>query len=209
MSFTNYMAKNFPDLSFRSPLFYSWNASLRFELGVNESSVSIHENPLYLQGVYQRAIELFESLHTPNDELYMVVDITNFDTGHILYRKSNIFAKYVKEHSLLYRLQYVRITEEDDDEIYHVDRFSLKCHRSDIRYAALLKAICNQDMGILPNIHYPLYFVNETKGTIFYVYDDRGCDLLGVDVGTIRPAYEKFNEWILDYDRTEIDETFA
>lgn len=209
MTPTNFMTNNFPGLKLASPLFYSWNASIRFELGVNESSVSIHENPLYLQGVYRRAIDLFEALHAPEDELYLVVDVHDFGEGYVLQRKLNVFAKYVKEHPLLYRLQHESYTEDDEDESYRIHRFSLKCHRSDIRYAALLKAICNQDMGKSPNVHYPIYFLNETKRTIYYVYDDRGCDLLGADAETIRSSYEGFNEWILDYDREEIDETFA
>lgn len=64
-------------------------------------------------------------------------------------------------------------------------------------------------MGKAPSIHYPIYFVNETKGTIYYVYDDRGCDLLGVDTEVIRWVYEEFNDWILDYDRPRIDEVFT
>jgi len=213
MTLNDFMMNSFPGLKLGSPLFYSWDASIRFELGVNESSVSIHENPLYLQGVYRRAIDLFEALHAPEDELYLVVDVHDFGKRYALRRKLNVFAKYVKKNSALRRLQHENrpyiYPEDDEDRTYRTHRFSLRCRRSDFRYAALLKAICNQDMGISPCIHYPIYFVNETKGTIYYVYDDRGCDLLGVDTEAIRWMYEKFNDWILDYDRAEIDEVFT
>lgn len=209
MTPTNFLENNFPNLKLESPLFYSWKPSIRFELGVNESSLSIHENPVYLLGVYRRAIDLFEALHAPEDELYLVVDVYDFGEGSTLQRKLNVFAKYVKHQSILYRLQHETFLEENEDESYRIHRFSLRCHRSDFHYAALLKAICNQDMGKSPSIHYPIYFLNETKGTIYYVYDDRGCDLLGVDTETIRWIYNEFNEWILDYDRVEINKTFS
>lgn len=212
MTLNDFMKNNFPDLELQSPLFYSWDASIRFELGVNESPGSIHENPLYLQGVYRRAIDLFETLHAPEDELYLVVDVHDFGKEHALRRKLNVFAKYVGKKSALRRLQHENrpyiYPEDDDDGIYRTHRFSLKCCRSDFRYAALLRSICNQDMGIRPSIHFPVYFVNETKGTIYYVYDDRGCDLLGVNPEAIRRVYNEYNNWILDYDRTEIDEVF-
>lgn len=213
MTLNDFMMNNFSDLQLGSPLYYSWDASIRFELGVNESLVSIHENPLYLPAVYRRAIDLFEALHAPEDELYLVVDVHDFGNGMALRRKLNVFAKYVKEHSALRRLQHENKSyiypEDDEDGTYRTHRFSLRCSRSDFRYAALLKAICNQDMGIRPSIHHPIYFVNETKGTIYYVYDDRGCDLLGVDTEAIRWVYEEFTDWILDYDRAEIDKIFA
>ncbi|GKV65122.1 MULTISPECIES: DUF3885 domain-containing protein [unclassified Sporosarcina] len=212
MTINNFMKHNFPGLELKSPLFYSWDAGIRFELGVNESSVSIHENPLYLQGVYRRAIELFEALHTPEDELYLVVDVHDYGKAAALQRKLNIFAKYVKENSVLIRLRHENrpyiYPEDDEDGTCRTHRFSLTCRRADFRYAALLKAICNQDMGIRPVIHQSVYFINETKGTIYYVYDDRGCDLLGVNSEAIQWMYEEFNEWILDYVRPKIDEVF-
>ena len=213
MTLDDFMKKRFPGLKLGSPLFYAWNVSIRFELGVNDSPVSIHENPFYLQGVYRRAIDLFEALHAPEDEMYLVVDVHDFGSGHALRRKLNVFAKYVKKNAVLRRLQHENrsyIYPEDDEEgTFRTHRFSLRCSRSDLRYVALLKAICNQDMGRSPSIHYPIYFVNETKGTIYYVYDDRGCDLLGVDKDAIQWVYKEFNDWILDYDRAKIDTVFT
>lgn len=213
MTLDDFMMNSFPGLKLGSPLFYSWDASIRFELGVNKSPVSIHENPLYLQGAYRRAIDLFEALHAPEDEIYLVVDVHDFGSGYTLRRKLNVFSKYVKKKSALLRLQHENrpyiYPEDDEDGTFRTHRFSLSCYRSDFRYAALLKAICNQDMGISPSIYYPIYFVNVTKGTIYYVYDDRGCDLLGMDTKAIRWVYEEFNDWILDYDRAKIDEVFT
>jgi len=206
------MNKQFPGLELRQPLFYSWPVGIRFKLGVSDGSDSIHEQTAYLPGVYERAISLFEALHAPEDKIYFVVDVHEFGSGHALRRKLNVFAKYVKTRSVLYRLQQdTRLfvyPEDNEDGTYRTHRFSLRCQRSDLRYEALLKAIGHQDMGRRPMVDDLVYFVNETKRTIFQVYDDRGCDLVGAEVDTLRSLYEQFNDWILDYDRAEIDKVF-
>ena len=73
---------------------------------------------------------------------------------------------------------------------------------------SLLKAICNQDMGLEPRIFHRVYFININRKTIFHVYDDRGCDLLATSSATIRDVYSRYNDWILDYDRPEIEKVF-
>lgn len=209
MSVSNFMENKFPGLQLGPPLFYSWEAAIRFELGVNDGPLGIHENPRYLPDVYRRAIDLFEALHEPEDVVYVVVDVPDFQRAGMSRLKVQVFSNYIKDRSLLFRLQHKTHIDEDEDGIYRADRFSLKCRCSDIRYVALLKAICNQDMGMRPSVHYAVYFLNETKGTIYHAYDDRGCDVLGTDVETIRPLYETFNEWILEYDRYAIETIFS
>ena len=43
---------------------------------------------------------------------------------------------------------------------------------------------------------------------IFYIYDDRGCEVIASDIETIRPIYEKYVDWIDEYCREEIDQRF-
>ncbi|WCR25026.1 DUF3885 domain-containing protein [Paenibacillus thiaminolyticus] len=44
---------------------------------------------------------------------------------------------------------------------------------------------------------------------IYHLYDDRGCDVICADVDPLRPLYEEFNDWILDYDREKIEALFG
>ncbi|MCM3639930.1 DUF3885 domain-containing protein [Priestia aryabhattai] len=44
---------------------------------------------------------------------------------------------------------------------------------------------------------------------IFHLYDDRGCDILASNKESIRFLYEEYNNWILDYNREEIDLLFT
>lgn len=209
MKLEQFLNEKFPGLLLRPPLFYSWPASIRFELGVNDSEASIHENLDYLPGVYKRAITLFDAVHSPDDDIFVAADIIKFPDSGAFNRKIHIFSKYVKEKSILYKLQEETIAVHDsDDEEYTIHRFFLPCKVRDIAYIPLLQAICNQDMGIKPKIRDSVYFMNTSKDTIFYVYDDRGCDVAGSTLDAVRGVYETYNDWILDYDREEIDEVF-
>ena len=127
-----------------------------FKLGVNYDCTNIYENCPYLEGVYNRAITLFQSLHSKTDDIYIVVDVNDFADGETFKHKLNIFSKYVKEKSDLFKLQKNTIPyvfpEDDEDGLYKTHRFTLKCKVSDLKYIPMLKAICNQDMGIKPRI---------------------------------------------------------
>ncbi len=212
MRLKEYMLETFPNLELRPPLFYNGDIGIRFKLGVNYDCTNIYENCPYLEGVYNRAITLFQSLHSKTDDMYIVVDVNDYADGETFKHKLNIFSKYVKEKSDLFKLQKNTIPyvfpEDDEDGLYKTHRFTLKCKVSDLKYIPMLKAICNQDMGIKPRIFHRVYFININKNTIFHIYDDRGCDVLATSPNTIRNMYHTYNDWILEYDRNKIDKVF-
>lgn len=78
MEFKHYMKVNFPNLSLKPPLFYSWDVGIRFELGVNWIKEDCAEESFYLKGVYERAITLFRSLHSPEEEIFVVANVNDF-----------------------------------------------------------------------------------------------------------------------------------
>lgn len=211
MKLTDFMNENFHGLELRPPLFYSWDIGIRFELGVEWKREYNWPNNPYILGCYKRAITLFEALHSPKDDIYVVMDVNDFERGKNIKLKLKNFPPYV-EKSLLYRLKHQikpYIFPEDDEEcLYKTHRFTLKCKTADFKYIPLLKAICNQDLGLRPSIFHRVYFININKKTIFHVYDDRGCDLLAISPETIRDVYKKYSDWILDYDRNEIEKVF-
>lgn len=212
MRLKEYMLETFSNLELRPPLFYSWAIGIRFKLGVNYDYNNIYENCPYLEGVYNRAITLFQSLHSETDDMYIVVDVDDYADGENFKHKLNIFSKYVKEKSDLFKLQKNTIPyvfpEDDEGGVYKTHRYTLKCKVSDLKYIPMIKAICNQDMGIKPRIFHRVYFININKNTIFHIYDDRGCDVLATSPNTIRDMYHTYNDWILEYDRNKIDKVF-
>lgn len=212
MKLNEYMRTTFPQLALRPPLFYNWGVGIRFELGVDYRYDQIYENCPYMKGVYSRAIAVFQALHASDDELFLVVDVNDFADGKAFKHKLKAFSHYVKTKSMLDKLQQHTIPyvfpEDDDDGVYRTHRFTLRCKPSDFDYIALLKAICNHDMGLKPQISHRVYFININKQTIYHVYDDRGCDVIATSPETIRDLYHRYQDWILDYDRAKIDQVF-
>lgn len=51
--------------------------------------------------------------------------------------------------------------------------------------------------------------MNTTRNIIFYMYDDRGCEVIARDREAIRPIYEKYADWLDESNRAEIDQYFT
>jgi hypothetical protein len=211
----SFLDTNFEGLTLEPPLFYSWKNSIRFEISHPTIPHYSKEN---LKQTFQRSISLFKKVFEEKDEILFVTDVVTTSNNHFLQKKPlNVYKKYLKDKDKLYKLQHqllVRFFEDEEDQMV-IHRFVLQCNIDVIRYVPLLKAICYEDFAhpstILKNNQesgYEIYFVNLTKKVIFHLYDDRGCDILAADKEGIRYLYEEFNDWILDYDRKEIDLLF-
>ncbi len=72
----------------------------------------------------------------------------------------------------------------------------------------LIRGRANLEMGFEPAIPQDIYYYSITNEIGFRIYDDRGCDIWSNDKEKLRPIYKSLNEWILDYNRPEIDEYF-
>ncbi|WRP07211.1 DUF3885 domain-containing protein [Rossellomorea aquimaris] len=127
-------------------------------------------------------------------------------------RPTKVYQKYIRRKDTRYKLFYelFHIEEEDENLVKH--RFILPCHKHDIRYQQLLMAISYEDFPhptqLLKGSQHAgidIYFVNVTRKMIFHLYDDRGCDVIASDKEDLRSLYREFNDWILDYDRVQID----
>lgn len=209
MFFDDYMSEKFPNLILRPPLFYNWHIGIRFELGNPDED----DEGVYMERVYKRSLELFKSLHLVEDDIMVVANVHHAGEENMLKRrKLKIFNHYLKRKEVLIQLQHKVIPYVFED-IYEIDnfnthRYTLQCRGSDLKYINLVKAICNQDMGLRPKIYHDVFFINLTKDTIFHIYDDRGCDVIAAEKEAIRHLYKDYSKWILDFDRTAIDQRF-
>ncbi|WP_454191127.1 DUF3885 domain-containing protein [Paenibacillus sp. Marseille-Q7038] len=79
----------------------------------------------------------------------------------------------------------------------------------EIRMAYVVECIVNADFMRKPMAGGQIYLYNKTKGILFHMYDDRGCDVFSFEKDTLLPIYHSYRKWILDYNRYEIDELFA
>ena len=215
-----FLEKNFQGINLRPALFYSWENSIRFE--ISNPSIPFSEKENLLQ-IFNRTTTLFEKIFDIEDEILFVTDVHANKNNPFLHKKPlNVYLKYVKHKEKLHKLQYSllpsffeEVAEEMDNDQSVTHRFVLSCKKKEIKYLQLLKAISYEDFDhpstILknnPESGYDIYFINLTKKVIYHLYDDRGCDILAADKETIRFLYDEFNDWILDYDREEIDIVF-
>lgn len=214
MSTDSFLAQHFKGITLAPALFYACENGIRFEIA---NPGIPYGHPDDLKQAFYRSIVLFDEVFGTKDELLVVTDVTTSSNNRYLQQKPlNVYRKYMKQKRPLYTLRHEMFSGAfDDEEDMSIHRFSLLCQKRDFRYQALLRAICHEDYihpsRILKNDQqsgYEIYFLNLTKGLIYHLYDDRGCDILVSNKESIRFLYEVYSEWILDYDREEIMKSF-
>ncbi|WP_051404786.1 DUF3885 domain-containing protein [Bacillus cihuensis] len=205
--YENYMDTYFPNINPFPFYVNKKSAWIRFELGIPGEWRISETN--YLNTAYQKAKTLFDEIHSPNDEIFLlIVDYTVFNKR---YKKTRIFDRYIKEKSLKRRLQIVESScpDPDFDEERFTYSYIIKCKVSELYYLKLLRDLSYVDFMKQPPVNQSCFIINTNTSTIFHMYDDRGLDLLANHNDTIKHIYQKYSSWILDYDRKEIDEDFV
>lgn len=96
---------------------------------------------------------------------------------------------------------------EETLELTGHDRFySLECTPSKIDYIDILGLLggFSQSGSYLSS---RIYFIDQQSQLVFHIYD-RGLDIVSPIKEVLVYLYKEFNDWILDYDRKEIDKVF-
>ncbi|WP_271785313.1 DUF3885 domain-containing protein [Aquimarina algiphila] len=100
-----------------------------------------------------------------------------------------------------------RIEQVAEDEL-HCDLLIGKLIIDEESINKIIRGRANLEMGFDPAISQDIYYYSISNKVGFRIYDDRGCDVWSNDKEKLRPIYESLNNWILDYNRPEIDEYF-
>ena len=208
--YRQFLSNNFKGLRLVKPLFYNWKIGLRFDLQV--SSTDTDE---YFQEVTKRASAIFQSAFENSDQVFLVFMDYKYKRKKI--RFSNFTFKQIDN------LIKTEVCYSKEKKLYeHDDTFDIrniaiiKTSTNKINYKNILTAIGHSDFPprqprLDENSAFmskEVYFINIDNKLIFHMYDDRGLDILSTDIETIRPIYKKHNDWILDYDRKQIDKLF-
>jgi hypothetical protein len=184
---------------------------IRFELGVPYRNV---KDPIYFETVNKRAETLFESVFSENDEFYLVrMTYEPQPPYEIINPGVNVFATYV-DTEIAKQVVCFEEKPDYDEETNQLSgyskSYSLLCSLKHLDYKGILKAIGYADFPSMGSyISDGIYFIHTNKNIVFYMYDDRGLDIVAVRTEELMKLYEEFNEWILDYDREKIDQTFG
>ena len=206
--YRQFFRQHFADFEVRLPMFYLWDIGLRFDLQkVFKNPVSPDDNDYFKECLF-RAIQIFETTFEPTDEIYLIINSFKWKKKKI--RRGNFIFKQINSLDFA-NILYRRINQlyEPGDKNDQWNQAVMLTETKKIDYKQILAGQINTDFGSRsPRICEEVFFVNITKRIIFNVYDDRGLDIIATDKETIRPIFEKHNDWILDYDREKIDKQF-
>ncbi len=189
-------------------MFFNWENVLRFDLQVGKTNTDE-----YFQEVEKRATALFEAAFKPEDKIYLVLQERTGKRGKI--RFTNYSFKQIKgltEEEVTYFKVHRLYEPADKTDIWNVAVTKLKTDR--VNYHKILAAISVMDFpsrqprldcrGFLT--HKEIFFLNIDRKLIYYMYDDRGLDIVAKDKETLMPIYHRFNDWILECNRAQIDD---
>ncbi len=210
MSLHRYLNENFHGFNLERPLFYMWPIGIRFALfsrgGEQFTSYSSGVyNEEYFNEVNYRAQELFKSVFDIEDDIYIVYEIPVCKRGKIY--KSNYIFKQIEDLDYS-RIEYIT-TNVPNYTAYAYKRAVIKTNVGKINYQNILKAVANTDFGDRSQVvKGSVYFINETKNIILFMYDDRGLDIIANNKASLETVYKSYSDWILDYDRDSVDALF-
>lgn len=171
---------------------------IRFELGLENLMDEAYRN----EGL-RRASAIWRSIFDPEDDV-IFMHRTSYGTNEKRVGKIRLkrFFKTQLKQMLLSTLPYE--LDESDDELY-TKEWSVEIKAKEIRISYVLESIENADFMRKPNSDGQIYLYNKTKGILFHMYDDRGCDVFSSDKGKLLSLYHQHRKWILDYNRYQID----
>ena len=211
MNITEYIKNNLQGFSIRKPAYGQLEYSLRFQLGPDEPSPYDHVTEIcnegYFEEVFNRATTIFEAVFEKEDNVIVIYQEFAWKKHRI--RRYNYFFKQFQEFS------WGDIRFKKVHQVYGVDHadkwnraiFEIKAKH--INYQNIIRGISNQDFWIRkPSVDGEVLLINTDKNIIYHMYDDRGLDVISSEKKAVQPIYEKYKNWILDYNREEINEIF-
>lgn len=221
MELKEYLNITFPGLILKPSLYHQWDIGIHFQLGdgIYQFKSGTYEiNYNRFKRAYSQATSIFNALFSEQDEIFLVTNVYQHRCYTNKKKRIKVYNQYIKTKDLKFHLKQEilpNVFDEEEADGYYTSRFSLKCRKQDLKYPLLIKAACNEDFPLKPKFdrnyssYYPdVFFINVTQNSIFFIYDDRGCEVIASNKETIRSIYEKYNDWIDEYNREEIAQRF-
>jgi hypothetical protein len=207
--FHEFIENNLRGLVLETPLFYNNPIGIRFEIGVPYRQVSSDK---YFTNVYLRSNFIFDEVFEEDDEMFIIIRWVRDIEPYTTFNKGlDVFPDMIKNKNILNKASLIEMERyiEDNGDLSGISyQYVLICKKYDVDYKRILRAIANSDHAIYPYTSNGVFFINTKKNIIYYLYDDRGLDLVSNDEKNLKDIYTKFNDWILDYDRERIDKVF-
>ncbi|MEK3885772.1 DUF3885 domain-containing protein [Paenibacillus sp. PL2-23] len=211
ISVKKYIDDCMSNIEFEPPLFYNAKFGIRFELGLPFSWL---DDESYFKIVQERALAIFSAIFKSNSPIYVIYVL--FDPVEPLdaYIEGEVdFFSTFLDKSLISDVEEFKVEEvldEDTNELIgYTKSYGVLCTLADINYRSLLGVLGGFYNEARMYISGRVYFIESISNIVYHIYDNRGLDVVSPDKESIFYLYRDFNQWILNYDREQIDKSFV
>ncbi|QGQ93781.1 DUF3885 domain-containing protein [Paenibacillus psychroresistens] len=191
------------------PNFWS-DTNIRFELGEPYRNGSKQR----LLQVNRRVSMIFEELFKPEDYIYVYIkDWAGYEDPMFGNTTPNYLYDLLEGKSLETGIG-IDLDEDEDENGISIEvknEYQIKILFglvSSFPSKKIFEGISHYEQGKEPAIGQKIYFINKEKNILFHMYDDRGCIAHTLSKEDIRPLYDKYNDWLVDYWRAYINNIF-
>ena len=196
--------RGFPDA-----LFYQAQYALRFDLGMADPDAS---DPIRFLLAMDRARAIADVAFGGQRELAAVIWQPGNNSGEPSGGTALDGLHDIGFNGSFGPIEAIRIdsSEDPEDDIFRLWQAS-EFQYNQRQIAALIWASAAVDLTIQPKAASigGIYIVDFVRGIALHVYDDRGMDIIARDRSSLQPLYDRFGDWLLDYDRASMDDHFG
>lgn len=182
---------------------------IRFELGGEEFDNGEHPIPRFLQA-FNRAATVADHIFT--DDLIGVVawyprDVASHsqtpetESGFEGLEKTGFSVTQLSKWKT-----DVYPDPEEEQALWEVRSYDLSSSKSN-RDCLIWHSVAIE-MPIYPSAGVLTWLIDPKAALMLHVYDDRGMDLIAKDPKHLKSIYDRFNPWLLDYDRDRMSKLF-
>jgi hypothetical protein len=207
----SHLDNHFKGIMLLRPLFFSGIPALRFELP--DSLLETNDDAYFIEVV--KRMDRIHSITTSESDSMILFYRKYTNKKRRKIRKTNYLFKQLNAPTVT--TQYKRNKKSGADVYgdYVVSsvrscQVVIKDKACNINFHNLFVATANMDFGnrtpILAHAEGELYIINLSRNTVTLMYDDRGCDVISLDVDLLRHYYKELSDLILEFNRPEIIE---
>lgn len=197
-----YIEKYFPSTSLSGGLFSTSPNAISIDL--EQDMYPYDDMERYLRNILIRSKFIFSDIIREDENMLLVVNIReDVDEGILKLQRLNNFNKFIRNRNIIKNAALIKLEHSlykyDIGDNINTCRLIMKCKTNDLKINKLLEAIGSQDLGIEPSVNEECFFINIKRNLIFYMYDDRGIDIISSNLTDIKELYDKYSNWITEY----------
>lgn len=193
----NKIISTFGEKIFLRPLFYQYTGGLRFEL--SEGGTMLEQ---FLRAL-EKANEICQYIFNDNQSIIVclrTIQHSNIFTYREILRELVLAGIHIPKS-----FEYWLENDTDNEIIWLYVAFEMPVN---LLKNLLWCALATDFGSIRPNPHCWVYLFDCGKQIAVFPYDDRGMDVVGNNKKQLTKLYQKFNHYLLDYDRATMKATF-